>query len=69
MTAPRRVTLGEALAERPVQTSDAQITFSERGNIQGAQFFAMAGRVFELAREAGLGRELPTEWFLPDIRN
>ncbi|MGH7875088.1 MAG: hypothetical protein ACREQO_23085 [Candidatus Binatia bacterium] len=49
--------------------SDKQITYSERGNIQGAQFFAVAGRVYELARQKGLGRDLPTEWFLQDIRD
>jgi alanine dehydrogenase len=46
-----------------------EVTYSERGNVQGAQFFAVAGIVFEAARGAGLGRELPTEWFLQDIRN
>jgi ornithine cyclodeaminase/alanine dehydrogenase-like protein (mu-crystallin family) len=51
------------------RTSDKQITYSERGNIQGAQFFAVAGRVYELAKEKGLGREMPTEWFLQDIRD
>ena len=51
------------------RTSDSQITYSERGNLQGAQFFAVAGRVYELAKKAGLGREIPTEWFLQNIRN
>ena len=51
------------------RTSDAEITFSERGNIQGAQFFAVAGHVYEQCRERGLGRELPTAWFLQDIRD
>jgi ornithine cyclodeaminase/alanine dehydrogenase-like protein (mu-crystallin family) len=53
----------------PGRTSDRQITYSERGNLQGAQFYAVAGRVYELARAAGLGREIPTEWFLQDIRD
>jgi hypothetical protein len=35
----------------------------------GAQFYAVAGRVYELARAAGLGREIPTEWLLRDIRD
>ena len=48
---------------------DKQITYSERGNIQGAQFFAVAGKVYELAKARGLGREMPTEWFLQDIRD
>jgi alanine dehydrogenase len=32
----------------------------------GLQFSAAAARVYELAREKGLGRELPTEWFAQD---
>ncbi|GAA3156366.1 hypothetical protein GCM10010531_04600 [Blastococcus jejuensis] len=65
----RQVTYADALGGEPVRTSPDQITFSERGNIQGAQFFAVAGRVYELARERGLGREIPTEWLLQDIRD
>jgi len=53
----------------PGRTSDTQVTYSERGNIQGAQFYAVAALVFEAARREGLGRELPTEWFLQDIRD
>lgn len=49
--------------------SERQITFSERGNVQGAQFFAVAAKVYEKAREMGLGHQLPTEWFLQDIRD
>jgi ornithine cyclodeaminase/alanine dehydrogenase-like protein (mu-crystallin family) len=66
----RRITLAE-LVQGKVRgrTSPDQITYSERGNLQGAQFYAVAGRVYELARRAGLGREIPTEWFLQDIRN
>jgi hypothetical protein len=51
------------------RTSANQITYSERGNLQGAQFHAVAGKVYELAKRAGLGREIPTEWFLQDIRD
>jgi ornithine cyclodeaminase/alanine dehydrogenase-like protein (mu-crystallin family) len=51
------------------RTTPEQITFSERGNIQGAQFFAVAGAVYEAARAQGVGRVLPTEWFLQDIRD
>ena len=54
---------------KPGRTSDAQITYSERGNLQGAQFYAVAGKIFEAATAAGLGHEIPTEWFLQDIRN
>ena len=51
------------------RTSRDQITYSERGNIQGAQFFAVAAAAYEAARREGLGRELPTDWFLQDIRD
>jgi alanine dehydrogenase len=51
------------------RSSRDQITYSERGNLQGAQFYAVAGRVYELAKAAGRGREIPTEWFLQDIRD
>ncbi len=49
--------------------SDEEITYSERGNLQGAQFYAVAGKTFEIAKELDLGTKLPTEWFLQDIRD
>lgn len=58
-----------AAGRAPARTAPSQVTYSERGNIQGAQFFAVAAVVYEAAREGGLGRELPTEWFLQDIRD
>jgi alanine dehydrogenase len=51
------------------RTADAQITYSERGNVQGAQFYAVAGAAYEEARRRGIGREIPTEWFLQDVRD
>ncbi len=66
----KRVTLADLVQGRAKgRTSPDQITYSERGNLQGAQFFAVAGKVYEAAKRAGLGREIPTEWFLQDIRN
>jgi ornithine cyclodeaminase/alanine dehydrogenase-like protein (mu-crystallin family) len=53
----------------PGRSSDRQITYSERGNIQGAQFYAVAAAAYEAAKKRGLGHELPTEWFLQDIRD
>ncbi len=35
--------------------------------IQGIQFASVGGRIYELAREQGLGQELPMEMFLQDI--
>ncbi len=66
----RRVTLADLVSGKiKGRTSPDQITYSERGNLQGAQFHAVAGKVYELAKRAGLGREIPTEWFLQDIRD
>jgi alanine dehydrogenase len=66
----KRVSLADLMhGKAKGRTSPAQITFSERGSLQGAQFFAVAGKVYELAKRAGLGREIPTEWFLQDVRN
>jgi hypothetical protein len=52
-----------------VRTSARQITYSERGNIQGAQFYAIAGKVYESVKAKGLGREIPTGRLLQDIRD
>jgi alanine dehydrogenase len=66
----KRVTLADLVQGKVKgRTSPDQISYSERGNLQGAQFYAVAGKVYELVRRAGLGREIPTEWFLQDIRN
>jgi alanine dehydrogenase len=66
----RRVTLAELVkGTKPGRTSPSQITYSERGNLQGAQFFAVAAKVYEAAKRQGIGREIPTEWFLQDIRD
>ncbi len=66
----KRVCLADLVnAKVEGRTSKAQITYSERGNLQGAQFFALAGLIYERARRQGLGRDIPTEWFLQDIRD
>lgn len=65
----RMVTLADLFAGKPGRTSPDQITYSERGNLQGAQFYAVAGHVFERVKAAGLGHEVPTSLFLQDIRN
>ena len=70
LLADRQVTLAELLSgTKPGRTSPDQVTYSERGNLQGAQFFAVAATVYEKARAAGLGREIPTDWFLQDVRD
>jgi ornithine cyclodeaminase/alanine dehydrogenase-like protein (mu-crystallin family) len=66
----KRVTLAEIMSgEKPGRSSSDQITYSERGNLQGAQFFPVAGHVYEQAKQKNMGRAIPTEWFLQDIRD
>jgi ornithine cyclodeaminase/alanine dehydrogenase-like protein (mu-crystallin family) len=65
----KRISLADLFQGKSGRTSADQITWSERGNLQGAQFYAVAGRVYELAKKAGLGYEIPTNLFLQDIRD
>jgi alanine dehydrogenase len=51
------------------RTSRDQITFYRNVGNQGLQFSAVGGWVYELARQRKKGREIPTEWFLQDIRD
>ncbi len=53
----------------PGRTSPKQITFFINAGTQGLQFAACAGRIYQLAKEKGVGREIPTDWFLQDIRD
>jgi alanine dehydrogenase len=51
------------------RTSADQITFYRNLGNQGLQFSSVGGLLYEKARAAGSARELPTEWFLQDIRD
>jgi len=44
------------------------MTYFINSGTQGLQFAVERGRVYQLAKEKGVGREIPTEWFLQDIR-
>lgn len=57
------------LGRQPGRTNDGQTTFFINAGTQGLQFAACAGRVYQMAKEKGMGRELPTEWFTQDIRD
>jgi len=57
------VELGEVLAGRAGRTGDGQITLFTGGGGLGIQFAAVGHAVYRAARAAGVGRELPTEWF------
>ncbi len=38
-------------------------------SVKGLQFVTVGSLIYDLAKEAGLGREVPSEWFLQDIRD
>ncbi len=47
----------------PGRTRDDQVTVFHSGAGMGLQFAAVGAKVYALARECGLGHEIPTEWF------
>lgn len=53
----------------PGRTSDEQITYYHNAGNQGLQFSSVGGLVYRKARENGVGHEIPTAWFLQDIRD
>ncbi len=60
--------LWELVAGRsPGRTTPTQITCFANNIGTGLQFAAVGARVLQLARRRGLGRELPTEWFLQTV--
>jgi ornithine cyclodeaminase/alanine dehydrogenase-like protein (mu-crystallin family) len=57
------VELGEVLTGLVGRTHDEQITLFTGGGGLGVQFAAVAHVVYAAARERGIGRDLPTDWF------
>jgi len=51
------------------RTARDQVTFYRNGGNQGLQFSSVGGWVYAEARRRKLGREIPTEWFLQDVRD
>jgi ornithine cyclodeaminase/alanine dehydrogenase-like protein (mu-crystallin family) len=49
------------------RTSGEQITVFNNNTGAGTQFAAVGAAVLARARAMGLGREIPTEWFLEDV--
>ncbi len=61
-------TLGDLVAGKtPGRNSKEQISCFVNSIGLGVQFAAVAGFVYELALEQGLGRDVPTEWFLQKV--
>lgn len=51
------------------RTSDDQITYYHNVGNQGLQFSSVGGVVYQIVKERGLGHEIPTDWFVQDIRD
>lgn len=61
--------LSDLVAGRaPRRTSNGDITVFKNNVGLGLQFAAVAPLVYDLARKAGVGRELPGEWFLQKMK-
>jgi ornithine cyclodeaminase/alanine dehydrogenase-like protein (mu-crystallin family) len=59
--------LGDLLVGRfPGRSHKDQITVFANNTGMGLQFAAVGARALALAEAKGLGREVPTEWFLED---
>jgi len=70
------ITHGEAptldkmiLGQTPGRTSERQVTFFDNNEGNGLQFATCGALAYQRALERGLGRELPSEWFLQDLRD
>ena len=56
------------VGKAPGRTGDRQITLFLNNVGTGVQFAAMGYCAYRAAKEKGLGREIPTDWFLQDIK-
>lgn len=63
-------TLAELLAGQTAgRTNPEQVTYYHNIPGSGIQFAAVGARLYQLAKEQGVGQEIPTGWFLQDIRD
>ena len=62
--------LADVIARRnPGRTSHEQISFFNNHGSQGLQFASVGAKVYTLAKAAGVGQDLPAEWFEETVRN
>ncbi len=54
--------------KEPGRTNDQQISFFLNNVGTGVQFAAMGYCAYKAAKEHGMGREIPSEWFVQDIK-
>jgi ornithine cyclodeaminase/alanine dehydrogenase-like protein (mu-crystallin family) len=64
----RTPTLAEVISGgKPLRRSDGEVTCFINNLGLGYQFAAAGAVVYRKAREAGLGHDLPTDWFTQDV--
>jgi ornithine cyclodeaminase/alanine dehydrogenase-like protein (mu-crystallin family) len=56
------------VGKTPGRKNDKQITFFLNNVGTGVQFAAMGYCAYRACKEKGLGKEIPTDWFLQDIK-
>jgi len=49
------------------RTSEDQVTIYESGSGLGLQFAAVGAKIYELAKQQGLGQTIPTDWFVQTL--
>lgn len=65
---PSNITLAELCAGKsPGRTNARQKSYFANNEGHGIQFSMAGAFILKQAKERGLGREIPTEWFLQDI--
>jgi ornithine cyclodeaminase/alanine dehydrogenase-like protein (mu-crystallin family) len=63
-------TVADVLAGKaPGRTSPEQTSFFHNQGRQGQLLAALSGVAYEAARARGVGLEIPTDWFLEDVRD
>jgi hypothetical protein len=64
--APTRVT-GMPSPKPAAMTASAALTAGGSRTCGGIQFASIAGKIYERARQLGVGRDLPNDMFLQDL--
>ena len=67
MENPADVTRSGYRAHQRARETAEQITGFVNNIGLGVQFAAVGAKVFEAAKEKGLGREVPLDWFTQDV--
>lgn len=70
MKSPQLVQMEDLVSGRaPGRTNDQQITYFITEGTHGVHIAAAAAAVYQRAREQGVGRTVPSEWFTQTIRD